>query len=58
MTTFKEGYKGDWGRAVQSNVLVGEMFGQIVRNEIVKSFYVFSLRKWKVHMGMNIINFT
>ena len=57
MTTFKEGYKGDWGRAVQSNVLVGEMFGQIVRNEIVKSFYVFSLRKWKVHMGMNIINF-
>ena len=57
MTTFKEGYKGDWGRAVQSNVLVGEMFGQIVRNEIVKSFHVFSLRKWKVHMGMNIINF-
>ena len=27
MTTFKEGYKGDWGRAVQSNVLVCEMFG-------------------------------
>ena len=27
MTTFKEGYKGDWGRAVQSNALVGEMFG-------------------------------
>ena len=57
MATFEEGYKGDWGRAVQSNVLVGDMFGQIVRNEIVKSFHVFSLRKWKVHMGMNIINF-
>ena len=27
MTTLKEGYKGDWGRAVQSNVLVCEMFG-------------------------------
>ena len=27
MTTFKEGYKGDWGRAVQSNVQGGEMFG-------------------------------
>ena len=27
MTTFKEGYKGDWSRAVQSNVLGGEMFG-------------------------------
>ena len=41
MATFEEGYKGDWGRAVQSNVLVGDMFGQIVRNEIVKSFHVF-----------------
>ena len=27
MTTLKERYKGDWGRAVQSNVLFCEMFG-------------------------------
>ena len=27
MTTLKECYNGDWGRVVQSNVLVGEMFG-------------------------------
>ena len=26
MTTFKEGYKGDWDGAVQSNVQGGEMF--------------------------------
>ena len=26
MTTFKESYKGDWDRAVQSNFQGGEMF--------------------------------
>ena len=57
MATFGEGYKEDWVRTVQSNVLVGEMFGQIVRNEIVKNFHAFLLRKWKVHMGINIIHF-
>ena len=44
MATFKEGYKEDWGRAVQSNVLVGEMFGQIVRMKSLKAF-MFSLHE-------------
>ena len=56
MTTFKEGYKGDWSRAVQSNVLGGEMFGYD-RSFEMKLLEAFSLRKWKVHMGINITNF-
>ena len=56
VTTFKEGYKGDCGRIERSRWL-DVWAWQIVRNEIVRSFDAFSLRKWKVHMGMNIINF-
>ena len=47
MTTFKEGYNGDWGRVVQSNVLVGEMFGHY-RSFEMKSLEALMLSRYQM----------